>query len=401
MLSEQYDRPVHAEPILDGTFGERVEPPLRELEALHLTSSVDSRNYSAQELLRDIALGVKPLSQIPADWNRYIEAARPFVAQVLQATHARSGNPPKEWTTLDIIYSPEPHFLFGMLVDRAEYLALLDVWRATEKRDTRTATETCADIFALARDRSQSTWVGTSGLAAMMAQSALPACSHAAEKASPEELDALARSLEAIKQGWYPTSKMITHSSVFEQVISFYEDLSESTRAQIPSLPPRVGSSSATSPSGVGGMRETLLSSAKRRAAANFWLDIAKALQLPPAEGEASMKYRMYLNRTLCFYSNSGCTSLSTNPDVFVYEYLQSLRERTVALDQFRAVVGLCRFRASNHRWPASWAESGLAELVDARSGLPMKLQVADGVARIIPQADPPRTDEDLSITLH
>jgi hypothetical protein len=65
-----------------------------------------------------------------------------------------------------------------------------------------------------------------------------------------------------------------------------------------------------------------------------------------------------------------------------------------------RTAAQLESFHVRHDHWPASWAEAGVPALVDPRSALPFRIVPSDRSLTLLPQPDPPRTDEDVAVSL-
>lgn len=200
-FSRTFERPVHVDAPLPGTFGDAVA---RHLPAIQAWSEAVKGDEKALEAARGVVDGTRPLTQLPPAYAAALETLAAPLDGLLAGTHAeraelplaREGWRPSDGTDWNGYQA-------------AALLAGLRARRALVAADVAGATELCLDGLALGREAAI-----TSGMLGHMTGVAavkrlIPPCADAIERLDAAERGAAVRRLRTIRDAFPSVAEML------------------------------------------------------------------------------------------------------------------------------------------------------------------------------------------------
>lgn len=390
LASDPATRPSHVQPALPGTFGERSESAWPLLEQSRLRAK---ESPADAELRRAVTAGEQPLGALPPRWKSELNAMRREVDQVRSATHAERGALPSYFSAATLFQESPPYA--PVTAQQFAKLAALQVRMQIGEGNPAAALEECADALAVARDSARSSMVGQL-ISLGQLKILRPACEGAISAAPPEALRGFAHQVEVIQAGWTPIATTLQQEKIFCE-LNQWARLKEQTRAAVPpsmhlDLPRRASQGVTYS------VRQALFGGWERRAQVASMNRMIAAAALPPAQADQEIEAaKADGSLAMSFAGDGDVNGLAGGWTVLV----RRLRGGAALRKLIRLEALAYAFKAEHGHWPTSWAETGVVDAIDVRSGRPFLLSASADGARIFAQPDGPRTEETLEAQLH
>lgn len=417
-------RPTHVDPPLPTTFGEAALPAFDALQVAFL--ALDGESKADQQSTKDVMLGKRPITEIPASTARVLSGSGDAVRILLRATHAaRARGAPGMHTTFNV--SANPLSDDGMLrILAGTKLATLEVRTHLAKGETAEALDECVDTLAVGRDASWEQGILGAMIGTAIVFDAAGACADAFDAATPAAgRDALAR-VSRVRAGWAPLSRAARQEAAWRELVAFGFVISPSRRKKLPADANEVIDafplsehaltwSSATSTFGGAAVHSTSALPAFTGELYARWTwrgahrrdeETVKVADLPRAARDAAL--------TTLSAAGTGSFNVFLKGETPLPRSYADKFDRGIALvDQLRVAAAADIWRASHPEWPASEAdlvEAGLVSptTIDARTGRPFDFAPLGRDALRVPGTGVPKgtafvkgTGDDLSFTMH
>ncbi len=226
MARARYPRPVHAGPVLQGSFGQRAAEPWTALAGRQAVST-------DVEFCRAVREAETPLEKAPPSCLRELALGATALKGLLQATHAERGGPPAGLGALDgplPVDSPRTFVTAGY----AARMAGLSVQVELASGQTEAAVSTCLDLLALARDTSLGTALEGRLAALTVSEVAFLPCARALDAAPVACKRRAALALNTIAEGTPTLAETLREWSVRVRAQRFAPSLSTPVLKTLP-----------------------------------------------------------------------------------------------------------------------------------------------------------------------
>lgn len=367
-------RPTHVSPAEPGTFGDRAEEHLIELERSRKLITGEERNVTLS----------------PA-WKKQLAASDTSFRGLMNATHTSDAKQPPLLTLWGVFGSNEDDRYSAMTLQYASKLASLHARVDLDEGRSSEALNLCVDALALARDTGYGSMIGQM-VSTVMVRSMEPVCRDAVLKARVADLTAFKNSLTRVRSAWPSFRRTFNTELIFGQLAFFFDELPFSTQAQLPASA-RIEVESNTS------NREQMIRSAifgrwARRDHACRLLELIEAADLPPLVAELAIE-RAAMHDIAPAWAGEDAKQQSPWKD-----FLRRWRATVARLVRLQAVAELRLYERSAGAWPESWDAARLSPPVDPRTGLPFVLHKHGNELTLSTHEDGPLTVDNLEVTL-
>ncbi|MGO8968921.1 MAG: hypothetical protein ACLQDQ_05055 [Myxococcaceae bacterium] len=268
-LTERTDaRPVQAQPILSGDFGQLATQPWAALAAL--------QTYSSDlEDCRGVQEGERPFAQVPPGCLRQLSQSDEPLRALLRATHAENARPPADLAVLEALGSKEQ----ANTLATAAYVGRMAALRMRAQLASGqpvAAVITCVDVLALARDLTWGTGLVGRLAALSVSETALAPCAAALSSAPSAAKRRAALGLALVANGTPPLAVTFADTSVALRMQLFGPYLAEA----LPGVPTRTAARPHPS------LIETVVLVWKWDRLQSLLLAAVEAARLPPPEDQ-------------------------------------------------------------------------------------------------------------------
>ncbi len=348
--TRDYTRPVHALPVLPGTFESRATAPLKVLGVLF---RANGRQYTWPEDAKAVLRGDAAVSDLSDGWRDYLAKTRAPVQEVLAGTHSASGKTPLTWQLFGALSSDSPDPVLAYEVVR---LSALEARRLLVLGEPKPAVAICGDALALLRDASYGPLImrffGGSAIHVL-----LEPCLAAARSCDDSCARSFEEQLRLLQGQWGTDAWTLRQELIFGQLFGFSYDLEAETMSALSASARQLladGQRARWEPSGVvDKVRTFLVGGWSRRSHARGMQLLIKSVGL---SGEAAEKAFEEGMAELDF----GNLLVSTGePSSDWRDLVRRLRRDRNLLDLLSAALAVDGFERRTSHVPATLEQTG------------------------------------------